>query len=348
MGDDGLFLPDFCAAEAVFAMVVAGELLAMILALAEPAGLRLSALALLSLYVQWITLCSAAILCTGRNALRRLGNAGAGLCAWALVLLVTLAVNQALWWLNGTHLPEPSLELGSWLDFQARTLGISAIVSAVTLRYLYVLFQWRRRVESEAQARLQALQARIRPHFLFNSMNTIASLTRSAPQVAEQVVEDLADLFRVSLSESAKGSDLGRELELCRQYVRIEQLRLGERLRVEWALDAPPEDLPLPALLLQPLVENAVYHGIEPAPAGGTVRISVRRAGGRIQCVISNTLAGGTERDGHRMALENVRERLAAFFGARADFEVRHDATSYTVALSLPLGGGGRTGIAAR
>lgn len=221
-------------------------------------------------------------------------------------------------------------------------------MSALTLRYLYVLFEWRRRVESEAQARFQALQARIRPHFLFNSMNTIASLTRSAPRVAEQVVEDLSDLFRTSLEESPRGSNLGRELELCRQYLRIERLRLGERLRVEWVLDGAPQDLPMPALILQPLVENAVYHGIEPAPGGGTIRIDARRTDGRVRIQISNSLAGGSAREGHRMALENVRQRLDAFFGGGVGFETRREAGGYTVALSLPLATDERTRVAGR
>ena len=153
---------------------------------------------------------------------------------------------------------------------------ISVIVSAIVLRYFYVTAQWQRDVEASAEAQVQALQARIRPHFLFNSMNTIASLTRSDPATAEHAVEDLSELFRASLAHKTF-VPLSEELELVGSYLRIEGQRLGERLEVEWDLDADAADVEIPELSLQPLVENAVNHGIEQCSAGGAFALRPAR-----------------------------------------------------------------------
>ena len=254
---DSFFLPDFCAIGTLFTVVLVGQLLVFLLLLTAPGNDWLGELAMISLFVQWVALTSAGLLCATRRLLTLLGNASAGIVAWSLVLTVTALVGEAAWWL----VEEPSPGAAAHLPFQLRNLAISAIVSAAALRYLYVQHQWKQRVESEAQARFEALQARIRPHFLFNSMNTIASLARSRPDIAEEVVEDLADLFRASLGDAHTPATLARELELCREYLRIEAQRLGERLRTDWQVDGLPDDALLPPLTLQPLVENAVYHG---------------------------------------------------------------------------------------
>ncbi|MCB1575667.1 MAG: histidine kinase, partial [Xanthomonadales bacterium] len=164
----------------------------------------------------------------------------------------------------------------SRLEFVLRNMAISGIVGALALRYFFVQHQYRARVESETDARIQALQSRIRPHFLFNSMNTIASLTRSDPRLAEQVTEDLAALFRVSLSDARVPVTLAEEVELATQYLRIEQQRLGERLRIDVDMRDLPQSARLPALIIQPLVENAVYHGIEPSTEPGLVEVHGR------------------------------------------------------------------------
>jgi len=282
----GPYLPDFCGVGAVFMVIVGAELLAIVLTLGELIAPTLDAfyqgVSLRSLFIQWVALSGALVLCLARGRLNRLPAEQAGLVAWGLLLGVTVVAVGTARLVAGNIFPEI---LGE--GFVLRSLAISAIVSALILRYLYLHYQWRRQVEAEAQARLQALQSRIRPHFLFNSMNTIAQLTRSDPPLAERVVEDLADLFRASLSDARCLSTLGEELELARGYLRIEAQRLGERLRVEWALDElPPElvgQMQIPALLLQPLLENAIYHGIEPNSEPGLVRISGHRHGEGIE-----------------------------------------------------------------
>jgi two-component system sensor histidine kinase AlgZ len=221
---------------------------------------------------------------------------------------------------------------------------IAAIVGAMALRYFYVTQQWRRSVELQARARINALQARIRPHFLFNSMNTIASLTRSDPERAEAAIEDLADLFRASLAESRAQITLQEELDIARIYQRIEQLRLGERLQVQWDVAALPSRMLVPCLLLQPLLENAIGHGIESLPEGGTVIVRGRIAGPDVVLEVANPVRRHGEalpRQGNRMALDNIRERLELAFPGRAVLEINEGATSFCVRLRFPRLGDG-------
>ena len=364
---DDLFLPDFCSIGAVFAVVVAGELLAIVLTLAPGDRMRdgFSALALNSLFVQWAGLGSCALLCFLRPGLRRLGNVAASAVASLLILGLTAAVSEAAYWLvlprlappglapvwefvqgpSGLGAPAPRPLLPPHADFLLRNLGIAAVVTLVVLRYFYVQHQWIARMRSEAQARIQALQSRIRPHFLFNSMNTIASLARSEPALAEQVTEDLAALFRVSLADASVSGTLEQELELCRQYLRIEAQRLGERLRCEVDVDGVPGNAELPSLTLQPLLENAVYHGVEPAPEGGRVLLGARCDGARVSVWVENTVAAGgarRQRDGNAMALDNVRQRVEAFFSGEARVRVEPGEKRFRVELDFPYRERGR------
>ncbi len=351
---DDLFLPDFCGIRTVFAVVLGGELLACVLVLAQPAAVAGAwvtwrQLALVSLFVQWVALSSTAVLCTGRAILARLSNVAAGIASYAVILLITAGLSALslrlvigadtsveLGGASGAH---PSgWGVGASATFVLRNLGVSAIVAAVALRYFYVQHQWKANLESETRSRIQALQSRIRPHFLFNSMNTIASLTRTDPPLAEQVTEDLADLFRVSLSDASVPVTLGRELEVCRQYLRIEQLRLGERLRARFEVEALPGDARIPALTLQPLVENAVYHGVEPAAGGGEVHVHGEREDERLRIVIENTMpAGGVRtREGHQMALDNVAQRIGVFYADDARLYAEEHVGRYRLVLELP------------
>ena len=189
----------------------------------------------------------------------------------------------------------------------------------------------------EAEARLQALQARIRPHFLFNSLNAVLSLVRRDPRRAERALEDLADVFRTLMSEPRQFVRLADEIALLERYAGIEQLRLGERLRITWELDAAPSDALLPPLVLQPLLENAVFHGVEPGTAAGEVLVHIERRGDRVLARIENPyVADQQRRVGNRMALENIRERLALFFDAEARIRTSADGRRYRVEIEIP------------
>ena len=218
-------------------------------------------------------------------------------------------------------------------------LLIAAIVGALTLRYFYVADEWRRSVELEARARIRALQARIRPHFLFNSMNTIAALTRSDPARAEEAIEDLADLFRFNLRDAQGQISLRQELEVARIYQRIEQLRLGERLQVRWKVADLPARALMPSLLLQPLLENAIGHGVERLPEGGTVTVQGRTIGETVEIEVSNPvpLEPRPARSGHRIALDNIRQRLELAYPGRSAIEVDDGGDTFRVRLRFPL-----------
>jgi two-component system sensor histidine kinase AlgZ len=329
------FLPDFCAIGMLFAVVISAELLAVVLTLGAAVGLDdfWAELSVRSLFVQWIAIGATAVLCVTKPLLRPLGHATTGLAAWTLVMATASGLSLLALWLD-PHLAEPA----GTVPFLVRTLGVTAIVAAIVLRYLYEQHCQRQREVAEAQARFAALQARIRPHFLFNSMNTIANLTRADPARAETVVEDLSELFRASLADPSSLSTLGEELELAEGYLRIEAQRLGERLVVDWDLQDLPAAAPVPKLLLQPLLENAVYHGIERAVEGGSITISGRYRRGVVNLAIRNTLPGeqAEPRTGHRIAQANVRDRLAALYGDAAGMVVGRVENDYQVRLHFP------------
>jgi two-component system sensor histidine kinase AlgZ len=339
--DESFFLPSFCDVRIVFGVVVMTELLAFVLVLASP-GLRhdpWGGLGLVSLFMQWIALTSAAVLCLARPVLSRAGNMAAALASYLLVLLVAAAVAETAFRLMASSALVLPVDPGEHMEFLVRSLTICAIIGAVILRYLYVQHAWRQQVMAEARARIQALQARIRPHFLFNSMNTIAALTRSQPELAETAIEDLSDLFRASLSQADERTTLGDEIDLARRYLNIEALRLGERLAVDWDLDALPMNLKAAPLMLQPLLENAIYHGIEPIPAGGTIRVVGRLHGGVVEIEISNPVpddGSGTPHRGSQIAQENIRQRLRLAFGESARMETALREGQYHVALRYP------------
>jgi len=339
------FLPDFCAARAVFAIVLIAVLLGFVLALARHPGNGTFwfDLARTTAFLLWAGLLCAAALCRSRPWLAG-RSLRAGIIGSLALMVGTVAVlSEAVYllgrlWASRLGAQSAILPVEHW-RFVLPNVLIATVVGALALRYFYVSQQWRRSVELEARARIRALQARIRPHFLFNSMNTIASLTRSNPARAEQAIEDLSDLFRVSLSDARAQITLAEEVEIARTYQRIEQLRLGDRLQVRWDVDALPPLCVVPSLLLQPLLENAIGQGIEPLPQGGTVDVRGRLDDGAILLEVTNPKPAGAPpapRRGHRMALDNIRERLELAFPGRATVTVDDAASRYTVRLRFP------------
>jgi len=339
------FLPDFCAARAVLAIVLIAALLGVVIALArQPLGGSVAIdLGRTSAFLLWTGLLCAGVLCKARPRLARMSLQAAS--AWSLALIVgtVTLVTEAVYfygryWEDQLGFQSGLFPSAHW-SFLLPKLGIALIVGALTLRYFYVASQWRQSVELEARATVRSLQARIRPHFLFNSLNAIAALTRSDPARAEETIEDLADLFRVSLSEGRSRITLREELEVAHTYQRIEQLRLGDRLKVQWDLDGVPFDAIVPSLLLQPLLENAVGHGIEPLPEGGTVTVRGRVEGPALVLEVCNPVAPGgrTSRRGNRMALDNIRQRLALAYPGQSAVDVQEGDGAYRVRLSFPL-----------
>jgi two-component system sensor histidine kinase AlgZ len=346
------FLPEMCTGGVVLVVVLIAELTAFVLTIAkhlpgEGESLWLD-LARISLFLQWISLASAGLLCALRPRLMQMPLRRAVGLSYLLLLLVTASMSEVAFQLTQSTGIGQELLPASHSGFVLRNLIICAIVSALVLRYFYVLHQWRSNVRREAGTRFEVLQARIRPHFLFNSMNTIAALIRGKPELAERAVEDLSDLFRASLADSSARVPLSEELALTRQYAGIEQLRLGERLSIDWRLDGVPLDARMPRLTLQPLVENAIYHGIEPRDEGGTVSVQGSYQGDRVEIEIRNPLPadGISGRSGRQMALENVRERLALAWPGRAGLEHGREGEGYRVLLYFPYEPANAGGIA--
>jgi len=340
------YLPDFCSSSIVFGVVLTAELMAIALTLARVTewGEFFRDLAKSSLLVVWTSLAITGTLCLLRARLNRFSAAKASLLTFAAVTIIIIAVSEIIYWL-GTTFTAPNITVtNSWFPqnrwyFLSSNVIVGTIMTGLALRYFYVSHQRQRTIESEARTRIHALQARIRPHFLFNSMNTIAELTRTNPKAAEAAVENLSDLFRASLADSRKLIPLAQELEVTRVYQEMEQQRLGDRLVVKWQVDDLPLQARIPSLTLQPLLENAIYHGVEPLPGVGVVEIEGRRKGDMIYVSVRNPLPikQFKSEPGNQIALENIRERLELAFGPAAGLSRAIDQTHYQVSIAFPI-----------
>ncbi len=277
-----------------------------------------------SVVVQPLLLLSLLALVAGNGLLRRLPYYLGAL----VVVALELALTTLLYFFG-----RPLLAV-EWAALERYWL-LTFIVTVTLLFY----FNLRGRALSPAfsEARLQALQSRIRPHFLFNSLNAVLSLIRQDPKRAEGALEDMADLFRVLMADNRELTPLAREVELCREYLSLEQLRLGERLKVEWHIDKMPRDACVPPLVLQPLLENAVYHGIEPRTEPGIISINVYLAREQLHAVLRNPYQHeGNHHAGNKMALANIRERLQLHFDAEASLTTKVGDDTYQVHIVMP------------
>lgn len=333
------FLPNFCGVKPLFILTIGAELLAIVLILATGDQIYESwdELGLLSIFVQWISLGSAGLLCLLRPLLARLPIIWSASLAYLIIIMVTAVVSLAAEYFIVTYGYQWGDQPETIGHFTFRCVFISAIISLVALRYFYMQQQWKKRIELESQAKVQALQSRIRPHFLFNSMNIIASLVTIKPALAEQAIEDLSELFRATLRKTRSMVPLSEEWTLCRHYLRIEGLRLGDRLKVEWELKDMPDDVTIPMLALQPLIENAIYHGIQPLPEGGEIKVTGMMKGDVVEITVTNPIPKVAPRSkGHGIALVNIRHRLNLLFGGHAELLATADNQEYKATLRFP------------
>lgn len=333
---DDFFLPDLCQAQSILFLVLVAQLLVMVVVLVDSSLVDFDwlKLGLASLLVQWIVLISAGLLCNLRPFLSRMSTVRSTLTGYLLILLVTAVFSVLAEWL---------LADGEWTARQTgdvvRNLLVAAVMAGIAFRYFFLQHRLRRQEQAELASRIQALQSRIRPHFLFNSMNIIASLISVDPETAEEVVEDLSVLFRASLNDTTNEPvPLQQEIDLCDKYVHIESLRLDDRLDVDWVLEADIDAIRIPLLTLQPVVENAIYHGIQPRPEGGTVTVTIREAPELVEIEVRNPLANAdfSHVRGNRMALDNIRRRLEAIYGADASVVTGARETEYVTTLVFP------------
>ena len=319
------FLPDFRNLGVIARMLVGVNVLA--LAAAAVGSVNLVQVAdrfmRIASVIEPLLLASMLALSALSTLLARLSYRVGAAAVVTLVLALAAAEHTAFLWLA---LEPPEL----W-----RMLALSMLVSVCLLYYFRLLIK--AYSPALAEARLQALQARIRPHFLFNSLNAVLSLIRRDPKRAERALEDLADLFRTLMSDGRRFVRLADEIALLERYAALEQLRLGERLRITWELDAAPSDALLPPMVLQPLLENAVYHGVEPSTGIAEVLVRIERRGERVLALIENPFVEEQQhRSGNRMALKNIRERLALFFDAEARIETNVRGERYRIEIEMP------------
>ena len=333
------YLPDFCAAGIVLVVVLIAELVAIVLALAafDTPEQFLSDLWKISFFVLWFAVLGSALMCQLREKLEGAGETRAFMLSFVILLVLCLLLAELAWQLTQRFDYLYLIEDGH-AGYVFRTFSTGAIVIALAMRYLYVSSEWRRSIVLEAQARISALQALIRPHFLFNTLNTIASLARSNPRQAEEAVEDLSDLMRANLGGSMDRTSLKQELEIAAIYQRIEKLRLGDRLSIRWDVAELPMRALIPSFTIQPLLENAIYHGIELLQDGGEVVVTGKRDGDYLTIEIANPVAPNADRkkDGNKMAMSNIRQRFELAYGNRATVDVDEQEDSFSVFLRFP------------
>ncbi len=338
--EETFFLPDLCDRQSVLFLVLVAELFSLVIVLVDSSllGFDWMRLGLVSLFVQWVALSSAALLCRLRGYLRSLPQQRAVLISYLLIPVNTWIMSVAAE-LGFSFVPDRTFWGTVFDDTVLTHVAVAAIIGGLVIRYFYLQAMLIARRQSELLHRIQALQSRIRPHFLFNSMNIIASLIETDPRTAENVVEDLSALFRASLNHLGNQVPLEEEIALCDKYLNIEKLRLGKRLDVQWEIRSVPKEVRIPLLTLQPLLENAVLHGVQPLPQGGIVEIIASYAHGVFELTIINPLSPQSrvqDSRGNRMALENTRNRLAALYGERAKLTGYAEGNRYITRLSYP------------
>ena len=351
------WLPDLCRLPRLAVMLGMSELVIVVLALAPGGGVQwdIERFVTASAFSLWLALTAAVLLCVSRTQVSRLPMPlGTLVALLGSGLVAALGASMA-------HVIDTNLGYGlvpdnvSMLRFVWGSAAVTMLIVAVVLRYLYVNDGWQAQVRASARAEVDALQARIKPHFLFNSMNTIAGLVRTDPVVAERAVLDLSDLFRAALGAGDRESTLREEIELCERYLAIEQLRLGDRLRVSWVRAEPlPWRMPMPSLVLQPLLENAVLHGVSRLPGGGEIEVELAQLGQELLICVRNPAPppreadvqqaldepGERRRGGTRHAQASIGQRLAYSFGPGARMTARWSEGYYQVNLRLPVGTG--------
>lgn len=312
-------------------LFVNGVVLAAILLTAPSLQNGLLAFVEASMLVELASLSSLFALCGMRRLIRTIPQWGQRLaCALVPGAITGLIIHYVLGGGN-TMLTLTTLDAPEGI--------ICAALFGIVLQHY---FELRTRAFSPAlaEARLQALQARIRPHFLFNSLNAVLSLIRTEPRRAETTLEDLADLFRILMRDARDITTLGNEIRIGMQYLSVEKVRLGERLQVEWNMDDISGDTlqkaTVPALLLQPLLENAIHYGVEPSPHRALIRIGVRRVRDRIEIAVTNPFHAGAISTGNHMALNNIRERMALLYDVEGQLTTNVTDGLFKVYLSLP------------
>lgn len=340
------FLPDFCKGDMVVSVLLIAQLFAVVIAMVTRRITfdLFTDLLLISLLIQWIALTSVGTLCVLRGLLGRLNQTQAIVVTYLLLLGITAIITElALWaWVLWLVAPQHNLHPDAFAYIRIQNFVISLIVNAIILRYLLGQHRLQRQAATEERSKLEAMQARIRPHFVFNSLNIIASLTRSAPDKAEEAIENMADLFRMMLNEGEQLVPLKKEIEVTHKYLEVEQLRLDERLKVEWDVGKFARRAVIPVLTLQPLLESAIRRGVEPSPTGGLITVRLWEENETINIEVVYTLPRRKSRhqgEDETRSLDDIRHRLEHYYDNKASLESSETDDRITIHVTLPLRG---------
>lgn len=341
--DDAGFLPNFCSGPIVLNVILVAQFLAVaITVIMPPLTQRVFLdLFLVSLFVQWIALASISVLCVAGPFLNSLSERRALIMAYLLLLCVTWLVGECALWLLSRFEIISSVRPTWYAYFHVQNLTVSAIVNVLVLRYLMARHQLQSETRKVERARAEILRQKIRPHFLFNSMNIIASLTRRAPAKAETAIEDMSDLFRVMVDDTDDLSPVHNEISIARKYLKLERLRLDRRLKVGWKTQGLPRTARTPALTLQLLLEHVVHNVVEQMEDIGEVNVTVR-FNDRSELVIEVTAPFPDDESAGRVdtaGLDNIRLRLSDHYGDRADMKVETGGGRISIRISHPAFG---------
>ncbi len=338
MNADYKDLPDFCNQDVVFSSMIMAEIVALMLSIVQPGSYmdKLEYLAIASMVIQWSLMIDLILLCKLKHYLQKLAIVPFYLTIFLLLQMVTFIVSSS----SDSIIHYLQLDAafqGEWkAAFLMQNMALSVLFSIIIIHYAYLNARWKKQLLLQSQSRINALQARIRPHFLFNSMNTIAALIHLDPERADKAILDLSEIFRASMNQQTMIS-LEQELQIVKKYLQIEKLRLDKRLQVDWQIQVGDQTVQVPALMIQPLVENAVYHGIEQLPVGGNIQIQIKENEETIKIVIQNPLQKKSgNSSGNRIALKNICERLKLIYQKNADIHIEQSESFYRVTLTLP------------
>lgn len=331
----GVYPPSFCSWRLVVVVVVITELSVVLIGLGKNGFPGWQWIGLATTYAQWLGLFCTSGLCVTSSWTSRLSARGAWIGNWLIAVLLSGVFSYAAW--HAAPVLGVSQDGQSAGQFVFESMFALGLVAFAFFRYLLIRTRWKAELMAQAEARVQALQARIRPHFLFNSLNTIASLIPVDPKNAEAAILDLADIFRGSMRRADQPISFAEELQLAHQYLEMEKRRLGDRLEINWRVDELPTDAAVLPLMLQPLLENAVAHGIQSHSEGGTIAVYGREEGDKVVVTIANPVAlQGSTLPGHGMAIDNIRERLQFAYGSRASLVTYENAEKFYAVLSMP------------
>lgn len=336
----GVYPPTFCNWRMALAIIAVTQVSVLLMGLGRNQGISWQWLSVTSTYSQCLALFCAGTVCICRALIQRMAIRDAWIAAWLIGLLAAFGFSYVCAVVGSVLGFGPGQE--NLPAFMLKSTLAVGLVFMALLRYLFIRGQWQTELIAQADARVQALQARIRPHFLFNSLNTIASLITEQPAVAESATEDLADLFRGSMRRADQMIPLSEELDLAKKYLAMERRRLGDRLEVKWQVAELPDQAPVLPLILQPLLENAVTHGVQNLEAGGTVHVYGRSETESLVITVSNPVSETVQNlskpaKGHGMALVNIRRRLELAFGERASLLTHNDESHFYAVMTLPI-----------